>query len=230
MMIDNILTISYANIFTYVVLSIAILYYISQFSVSIGLFMGVIIVIVVIYLLNRKENAHKDVHEDILERKRNSIRPNINKSPIKQNDELINFIFSIQDFYIYNPEAYENMIDNIEQFLMVYRNVEIDEFYSGYQYEILDDRKRDALNHLHSIIIRVPVDMRVYDKLNRATARLEDIFNKYMNKVYYNHQNKIYHKGYTTNIRIITPSNSPKPKNSYEDLWDKNNTYTYKMY
>lgn len=227
---DDILRLDQSTIFIYLVITIVIVVYVSSYNVSIGVLTGIIIAFVAIYLINRYSTSTRNLQEAIINRKEEIIKPNISTTRITKYEEFINFLFSIQDMYVYNPIAYESMVDDIDNFLIMYEHIMIDDFYSGYDYEIMDDKKRSALNNLQSILIRLPVNTEIYDKLNHAVSRLEDILNFYMDKIYHYYRVKIYNIGYTTNIKHIEPANSPRPADHYDDFWAPKNLYQYCMF
>src|SRR5207244_3622555 len=65
---------------------------------------------------------------------------------IKDNDELNEFLFSIQDFYVLNPQAYEELIENLNSFFNLYQNIFNDNELCNYYYQIADSKKNNAIN------------------------------------------------------------------------------------
>lgn len=132
-----------------------------------------------------------------------------------EKDDIIDFLFSIQDMYEYNPQAYEEMSDNIEAFLTVYDIIHAGTPLCDHYYQIAESKKDNALNSLHSIIYKIPGDNVVVEKHTRAHKRLETILNKYLNKLYDECQHNIVKYGRTVYNRAINLG--PKEHNHYQD-------------
>ena len=149
------------------------------------------------------------------------IKPNIDK--IKYYDDIVNYLYSIQDLYIYNPEAYEEIIINLELFLEVYENTKLDNIYYTQYYKIADRVRRTCLNNLQSIIFNIGNEMEVKMKLNNAIIGLNEIFNEYMDDLYNISKEKIEIYGYDS--KTIPINNDIPAYNEYEVK-----DYTFNIY
>ena len=118
-------------------------------------------------------------------------------------EDLVNYLFSIQDLYVYNPLAYEETISEIDIFLDCYEEVQLNGAIAGQQYYDMRLHKRYALNALHSIIHNMPHNINLTKKLNDSMLQLESILNVYMDKVEQLHNLYIHEHGYSTDITII---------------------------
>jgi hypothetical protein len=137
--------------------------------------------------------------------------------------DLINFLFSIQDLYIYNPQAYGDMTEHIDYILRLYDEVIDDTGLAGSNYYLIQDQKNNALNSLQSILLKMPQNTEYDNKLKNATTILEKILNEYMNKTYVIYERNLYENGYTANTRTIETGPvgyDPKSKNMYHDLYE----------
>ncbi len=117
----------------------------------------------------------------------------------EEHNKLTKFLLKIQLFYYYNEEAYEEMIEELENFVTLYRSVCIDNSYGGKFYDIMNDKKSLILNNLRSISIKIPKEYNINDALND----LEILLDEYLDKVYYMYQNYIQKNGYTYNTKLI---------------------------
>ena len=151
----------------------------------------------------------------------NVIKPEINR--IRNYDDILNYLFSIQDLYIYNQESYEEMINNIELFLEVYEKTIIDEKYYTQYYKIADRVRRSCLNNLHSIIYNIGNKTEVKEKLNNALISLNEILNNYMDNLFDICKRKKNTNGYDN--KTIPISNDIPAYNEYEVK-----DYTYNIY
>ena len=129
-------------------------------------------------------------------------------------NDIVEFFFSIQDFYIYNPQAYEEIIDNVDNFLNIYEDLKIGTQFCEDKYKIADSKKRNALNALHSIIYNISANEPVItDKLNVAHKTLEDILNKYQGEILKICNHALIDEGYNMTRKLLT--NGPSPHNIY---------------
>ena len=116
---DNIInfikTLTIKNYFYLVVLFI-ILFLICKKSYIISIIIFILIFIFYVFYKN-KINVVNDTKKTILYPK----SKNIEEVP-----ELYNFLFSIQEFYNYNPLNYTKIIINIDKLLSLYKDIQID--------------------------------------------------------------------------------------------------------
>jgi hypothetical protein len=182
-----------------------------------GLLIGILIIIY-LRLDDINNNSDDSVRQEI---KKNTIKPEINR--IKKYEDILNFLFSIQDLYIYNPEAYEELVINLELFLEIYENTKIDnKFYTQY-YKIAYKVKRECLNGLNSIVYNAADKIEVRNKIEDSIVVLEGILNKYTKELYEICHEKIDEYGY--NMKTIPVNNHFKPANEYI-----NEKYLYSIY
>lgn len=185
--------------------------------------------IIILYLEGKREHqeqiqeeeqlVEEQVTEDIEQFKKDHIRPA--PTTFEDKKDLIDFLFSIQDLYQYNPQAYEEMINSLESFFSLYNIVcagssGLD--YCEYYYTIAESKRRNSLNSLHSIIHNLPQNAShpaLTDKLNRAHQRLNTIMTEYINKLYNMCKEDLLKTGYTVFRRPI--NRGPKEYNIYND-------------
>lgn len=211
-------------LFRNIIIILIFIYIFNKLEVSISVILGLVLSVAVIMYLYSKEKKQSDLEEEQLEEKKNTIKPKLNKlvEVPHQNDDLIDFLFSIQDFYRFNPQAYEEMVDNLEGFFTVYETIFNTSELSNYYYQIAESKKNNALNSLQSLIFTLPNEKLFTDKYDRAHKRLETIMNKYLNELYDRCERYLISDGYDIFKRKIY--NGPKEYNHY---FDKNFTYQF---
>lgn len=138
------------------------------------------------------------------------------------NKDLIDFIFSIQDFYLLNPQAYEELINNLDNFLQLRKYIFDEDELSNYYYQIAESKKDNALNSLQSLIFTMPSNEYFNEKLKKSMDSLNLILNKYMNEIYDKCQDNVLKNG--KNIYSKQINTGPKEYNTYID---KNFTYQF---
>lgn len=138
-------------------------------------------------------------------------------------DNMVNFLFSIQDFYIYNPQAYEDMIEQIDYFFRLYEDIINNNQFAGEHYELLEGCKRNALNSLQSLVHTISPNKEIDDKLDNSLKILNILLQKYINDIKKINDIYIYENGIKPNTKIIYIG--PTPINIYDKT-----EFTYDMF
>lgn len=191
-----------------------------SFPIGLNIILGIVFAVMVIAYYTER-NELEILNEDS-ERKAKieNITPKLHENA--EFDDVISLVFSIQDFYDYNPQAFEEMIDNINNFFEIYDILKKGYFHCEYMYQIADSKKNNANNALQSMIYTLPVSPEVTEKLDRAHKRLETILLEYLNKMH-----DICHHDKTVNGRHIFRKEldlGPRASNHY---FDKDFTYQF---
>lgn len=105
---------------SFIVFSIIIGFF-SRINLSLATAVGIIIGY---YVFNLLLNVSKNHQQKKIELKKNKIKY-IRPAPenLENYDDIIDFLYSIQDFYPNNPPAYEEMVMNMQAFLKYMRKV-----------------------------------------------------------------------------------------------------------
>lgn len=196
------------NLFWYFVIFILILCTFSQVNIGTNFIFGSLVglfVIVLLYLYDKKEQM-------IENKKKEFIRP----LPKNSKKEIISFLFSIQDFYEYNPIAYENMVEGLDQFFDRYNEILKDVSLAGISYENLIEEKRHVINSLHSIIFKLPSNRKYDKKLENAIKSIEYFLQIYLDNVEKINNEYIYNKGIINTSKFIKKT-KVQPINFYTD-------------
>lgn len=160
--------------------------------------LGIIIIgIIIYYYFFYKEQQMINEYKDTIYPK---ISNELNKNEHKK---LTEFLFKIQLFYDYNPEAFEEMKRDIENFIVLYKGATVNYKYSGVFYDLMIDKKSSILNNLRSIGIKMPIEYLPYNSLDD----LELILNAYLDDVYELNNEYIYDNGFNRYTKILDPSN-----------------------
>lgn len=199
--------------FTYVVILIISLFIFSKYTIELNIMLALIISTIVIIYLNQKNIAAAVSAKEKDDLKYDTITPN--PKNISKGSDVIDFLFSVQDFYVYNPQAYEEMVDNLDAFFLLNENIFLENQFSNYYYQIAESKKNNALNSFQSLIFKLPAAKLVTDKFDRAHRRLETILNKYMNNIYDQCQYNLKKNGY--NILKTPLETGPVGHNTYDD-------------
>ncbi len=166
--------------------------------------LGLVLFILLLYFyhinyISKSNSANISSYKDVLTPKITNTNNDFRELNKEEHNKLTKFLLKIQLFYYYNEEAYEEMVEELENFVTLYRSVCIDNSYGGRFYDIMNDKKSLILNNLRSINIKIPKEYNIKDALND----LETLLDEYLNKVYYLYQNYIQKNGYTYNTKLI---------------------------
>ena len=165
---------------------------------------GLIIFILLLYLYHfnkiQKEEESKVVsYKNILVPKIDDINNEFTELQKEDNNVLSKYLLKIQLYYYYNEEAYEEMVEELENFLILYRSINIDGSYGGIFYDLMQDKKRLMLNNLRSIGIKLPQEY----KLESALNDLENILDIYLYKAEYLYKNYLQTNDYDYQTKMI---------------------------
>jgi len=207
--------------FKYIFIIIILYVYFKNKSVGLNVFLGLIIAIVIILYLNDRDVTNIYDEQSEKQTKIENIKPE--PAEMKERADMLDFLYSIQDMYEYNPEAYEEMMDNLNVFFKVYDIMSKGTEQCDYYYQIAESKKGNAVNALHSLVFKVPNNIIVMDKHSRAHKRLETLLNNYLNELYDICHHKVLKHGRNIYNRAINLG--PKESNHFFD-----NDFTYQFY
>lgn len=199
-------------LFQYGVIIILALYSLRKVSIGLNIFLAIIIATLLILYYHEKRELNLTALETQHKFKGNTIVPDIKN--VKKYDEIVDFLFSIQDFFNYNPETYEEMIDNLISFFTMYEEVEKGVSRCEDYYGIAKSKKKNALNCLHSLIYSLPVTQITSQKLVKAQEVLDNMLNVYLNKIADACELSLLTVGHTKDRNIVTIP-GPEPYNDY---------------
>lgn len=212
------------RIYTYVVVFLFILWFFSRKELGINILIAILVGVFVINYLNYRSIENTDTLEEIQNIKKGTIKPTISNDT-KEQEDIVDFLFSIQDMYAYNPLQYSEMVKNINYFYGAYNMTFVDNKTSYLNYGMMKQYKRDALNALMSIIFSIPEDKRVKGKINASTVVLDELMSKHLDNVSYVIDDYTYKNGYSVDTKII--DYGPKAANEYDDMFK---IYSYEVY
>lgn len=166
---------------------------------------------IVMYFNSRNQLDAQNLKE-IYDKKTKLLRPTPKK--IQKYTDYVDFFFSIQDLHPYNVPAYENLIDATDSFLSVYEESSITPALAGFNYNIADNKRKDAVNSLHSIIFHVPNSNELINKLNGSVESLNNMMQTKLDEIYSLNKLHIFNNGY--NNSTVEIMRGPKAENFYE--------------
>ena len=136
--------------FKYVVVVIVCINLLSRINMGINIIVALVIAYLLIKYMNDKMLHSNRLKKNNVETKANIIKPAL--IDYDQYHDLVDFFFSIQDLSQYNPQAYEEMINNVNSFLVIYDETKNITRLCEDKYQIAEQKVYNAVNALHSII------------------------------------------------------------------------------
>ena len=202
----DILSINNKNIFIYIVIILCGYLYYKKYDIKLNIIFGLFISICIIYLYQQNSDNQEITQQNIIQEKENSMR--LKSEYMKNRIEIKDFIFSIQEIYIYNPQAFEEMDANLNNFFDCYDEIKIDNSVSQERFNDMKLIRRDVLNSLHSIILSIPpANGDTYlKKISEALDKLSLLLNYYITDVYTTANNYIKDHGYNTKMSVMFDS------------------------
>jgi len=216
------------TIFWLIIIFILTIYLFSKYDIGINILLGFIVAfIIIIYLYNNVKTIENE-KQKIIKNKHNLIIPEQKIS--KKYNDVVDFLFSIQDFYIHCPLNYIQMVESIDNFFKTYEEILIDNNSINMNYSILIDQKRNALNSLSMITYGLSANISYDKKLQNSIVYLTNLLDTFINNIIENHKDILFYKGYNNKTKIIN-NDKIVPYNTYEmNNFSNNNLITYMLY
>jgi hypothetical protein len=206
--------------FYYILIIIGIIFAFSTTNIGLNIVFGTIIASFVVYYLynNYKEKQETENKTKSFQEANLLPKPEI----FSDHADMVKYLFSIQDFYIYNPQAYEEMTEYLSLFFRTYKEAKENKKQASINHGLMLTYKSGAINALHSIVHSLPDTTDYTDKLNRAISILQEILNEYLNKTEKMHKEYLFEYGYNNQTKLI--HKGELPYNAFGN--DKSFTYS----
>lgn len=210
-------------IFLYFFIILVFLSIFLRLNIELNVILGLVLAVILILYFNTKNQFDKKEIKNIYDKKESLIRPKSKKLRSDKYPELVDFIFSIQDMYKYNVPAYEEMILTIDDFLELYEQSKITFKLAGMNYNLAEEKRRDAVNALHSLIYGLPTNKQLVHKLEESTQKLYKLLGEKLDDINTINTNYILINGYS--VDTIITNRGPHAVNFYS-----HEPYTYDIY
>lgn len=173
----------------------------SSITINIQIIFSLVITSIIIFIIYDKDKIYKITGDKDIEFKLNSIYPK--PKHFKNQNRLIDFIYSIKDYRPYNPDSFDKMLQCIDNVLKIYNDIQIDTLYCNLNLDVAKDNMTNSLNYLHSLIYKLPANNYVENRHRLAIERLYDILNTYIQDIINICNNKIKQNGFNTTSKWI---------------------------
>ena len=208
------------SMFHLVVAGITVFTLVNKINFNISSIFSLVVTAVVVYFLNERRRTTETTDMQELEIKLVRITPNPKYFHLDAG--IVELIYSIREFRNYNDQAFVEMIATVDKFLGLMYDIENEVADCHHAVELAQDLKKQALNHMMSIIFRTPTDSRAVVKLRKAADSLHFIMNHHISVAAEECNKQIKKKGLnSTNklIKINQPTGFDKNYHSSFDIF-----------
>lgn len=199
--------------FKYIAIFIVSLFLLQKQKIGLNIILALFMASVVVYYMYDKSVKQASDLERQHELKESMIQPDLEN--VHKYKDIVDFLFSIQDMYSYNPQTYEELVDNLISFFVLYEELEKGVSNPEQLYEIGLNKKNNALNCIHALIYSAPVSDIVIKKIVKAQEVLDELLNEYLHKMKDICNKSLFTTGYTNDRGIL--SDNVRAFNRYVD-------------
>jgi len=212
-MFDDFEKINVRDKFFYIFIIIIFLFLASKSYIGLNIVFGFVLGMVYVFIKFRKTTKDINAEEQSYKNKLAQIKPAPKK--FGRYLEIIDFFFSIQDFYDYSPANYSKVVYCVDDFLQIYEDVKTGAIvFCRQNYDVMNDSKKRALDHLQYMLYSFESNQFLHDKLQRSIKRLNEILTTYLREIAAICNKEIQEQGYNhTTLPVQEPS--PHPFNYY---------------
>ena len=213
------------SLYVYALIVIAFLFLAQWIEISFTTVILIITAVIIIIIIYSNEKITSVAAKEENKIKLEFIKP----KPKRMIDypDLVNFFYSIKQFYYINPNAFYAVVNNVEQFLGIYEAMMNNEIiYCKQMFEVANQFYRNALNHLHSLIFNMNVDKYITNKFQRSIKDLNVLLYQYVERLIHKCNTEFKSHNINNNSGFIQQF-GPKPVNYYDEM---NTEYTASEY
>ena len=211
---NTLATINSVDLFKYIAIITIFASFLNFMHFKPNLIIGIIVGLIVVYIIYDKKDLANSTYQNQLNIKLELIKPrpqHFNEYP-----ELIELFYSIRDFNDYNSTVFKNVIVDVDLMILVLNDIKQNIESCKYNVDVLQDKKRQALNNLSSMIFTIENNKLIERKLQKAVLELHKILNNIEKEATTICNQQILNDGYN-NDRIYIHSKGPQPANIYND-------------
>jgi len=203
------------TIIKYIMITLLFIFIFRSKNIQLNIVIALFFSIIVIVYLHQESQSKDNIKKEVIANQINNITPQPDQ--FKDKLDLIDFFYSVQDFYRYSPQVYTECIYHLDDFFKTYKIIMTGNKYCNDYYKIAVDQKNKSVNSFHAIIYNLPDDSNLTDKFNRSHKRLETLLTNYLNDLYDKCQERLITHGRDVYTSIIlTGPAEYNSKDNYE--------------
>lgn len=136
--------------------------------------------IAIYYRIDKKRNTLEDVNTE-LDYQLKSLWPKVQNLHMDAN--LVSLFYNLRQFRKYNSEAYDNCLIAVDNMLKVVSEIEAGVYHCKENSDVVEDELYKAINHMASMIFRIPLPKMMVKKYKRALNALHIICRRHLDDV-----------------------------------------------
>ncbi len=203
--------------FIYMMVAVGIIYFVTKvFQPRFVHFMAFVGAAIIIYYLNDRRRARVASTNKELEYRMNALVPRPKYFYIDA--DIINLFYNIREFRVYNKEAYDDALKDVDNLLHIVVDVETGVLKCEYHYDVAKAFMYKALNNLQSIIHVAPfMDARVKakhivtDKYQSALNILHLLLKRHLDDILKRCEKQRKLMGYNIYTQLRPDEDGPQP-------------------
>ncbi|ATZ80623.1 hypothetical protein BMW23_0576 [Bodo saltans virus] len=191
-------------LFWFIILFIFIVFIISKKEITLSIFFGTFVAMIILFFVYNNHVYNEKENEQEFINKQNTIYPKFSQS--SKYHDMTELLYSVQDMYSYNPEAYGEFIQNINDFYAIYENILDTNDNIGQKYDLLIDKKKNIINSFQSIVFKLPNNAQYTKYFNNKITEINTQFDAYLDYVVYLQKKSLYENGINCDTKLIDKS------------------------
>jgi hypothetical protein len=197
----------------YIVIIIIALFLAKMLEISLSIIFFLLLALLICYIIySKKKISEVELSEE------NKIKNDlINPKPKKfvKYPDIVDFFYSIREFYNINPSAFFGMVNDTDNFLSLYESIMKNKMiYCKQNIEVAVDFIRSAQNHFHSMIYNLATDKILTEKFHQAMKEYHKLMYQYINRII-DQCNNQFNRNQINNSSGFYDQYGPKPFNYF---------------
>jgi hypothetical protein len=175
---------------------------------------------IIYYRIDQKKHTMSSINKELMFRLR-SITPkpeNFHMDP-----DIINLFYNIREFKTLNSEAYDQAVIAVDNMLKIVSEIEAGVYHCKENLDLVREQMYKALNHLHTMIYKVPVPKLIVMKLQRTLKALHVILRRHVDDVVDICQRQYKERGIDINTHFVYndgPRDNDTDRHEYSPHYD----------
>lgn len=193
------------QIFIYFIYLIIFLFVFTNIDFSITLFIGIIFFSILIYYLYTNRNKNYIDAEQKLNEKYETFK-NDNNITIKEYPDIVDFIFYLSTFKMYNVDTFNDIVTLFENFIFLYNSINTDKTLANSLFKSMKIIKFYIINKIETFNFTTNNNI-LTEQTTKNRKRAEELLNSYLDKVLLIYKKNLYYNGYNNQSIIIDNNN-----------------------
>lgn len=207
--------ISPLNLFTYIAIVLGIILIFTRLTIKINHVVGLAFGLALVYYLNERSQTINVDDLTKIEIQMESIMPKPKYFYMDAN--LIELVYNLMEFHNHNPEDFEAMVHAVDNVLKLRLDIERGMKECALIYDVAEDQKNNALNRLSAILVSIPSQQVLKEKLIAGIKILQLYLLRHLDFIKQRCIDQDRENGISTETKYITNSLTKPDKTILED-------------